>query len=655
MDDKTLTIKVKAEIGKFQATMSKVSQNLENVASKGAEASAKLKQNISKAGATIQKGFGAVAKGSAVVGGAMATVVAATSEYREGQAKLASAFEAAGSDAQTASTTYQSLNRVLGDSGQATEAANHLAKLTTNQKDLEQWTRACEGVYATFGESLPIEGLTEAANETAKVGQVTGPLADALNWAGIKEDEFNAKLAKCNTEAEREKLIRETLSTTYEKAAASYEKNAAQILAQNEAHDQLMQSLSTLAEAFSPFLTAIMTLGAHLASVLAPIITSLAESVLPIVQSALESIVGALESAFNWMQQHTTLLTVLAGIIGVVVAAIGLYNAVILVKNAIDLIQCGVLKSLIAAKLASAAATMAALAPYIAIVAVIGLLVAAIVLCIKNWDKIKAKVTEVWKSIKDKCKAGVDAVKQKFTDMKNAIKEKVDAIKTAVREKFESIKNSMKEKIEGAKTAVRDKFEAIKTSIRDKVEGAKTAVSEKFSSMKEAISSRAEAIKSAVGDKFGALKDLITKPVTWAKDKVKGLIDKIRGFFKFTWSLPHLKLPHLSISGKFSIKPPSVPKFGVKWYAHGGVFDSPTLFNYGNGMLGGLGEAGAEAVVPLEKNTKWLDRIATMLNDKQGGGRPIILQVDGKTFAQMTVDSINDLTRQRGSLPLRIV
>ena len=96
---------------------------------------------------------------------------------------------------------------------------------------MSEWTTICEGVYATFGDSLPIEGLTEAANETAKTGTVTGSLADALNWAGISEDEFNEKLAACNNEAEREALIRSTLTGVYDEAAAGYEKNAAGILA----------------------------------------------------------------------------------------------------------------------------------------------------------------------------------------------------------------------------------------------------------------------------------------------------------------------------------------------------------------------------------------------------------------------------------------
>jgi phage-related protein len=127
------------------------------------------------------------------------------------------------------------------------------------------------------------------------------------------------------------------------------------------------------------------------------------------------------------------------------------------------------------------------------------------------------------------------------------------------------------------------------------------------------------------------------------------LVEKAKNLFSFKWELPKLKLPHFKASGEFSLNPPSVPTISVDWYARGGVFDSPTLFPYGNGQIGGLGEAGAEAIVPLENNTEWLDKIAARL---QGGAQPIVLQVDGKTFAEISVDSINQLTKQRGSLPL---
>ena len=191
-------------------------------------------------------------------------------------------------------------------------------------------------------------------------------------------------------------------------------------------------------------------------------------------------------------------------------------------------------------------------------------------------------------------------------------------------------------------------------AIAEKVEEMKTKAVESFNNLKEGIASRVEAIKSSVAEKFNAIKQKILTPIQNAKDKVKELIDKIRSFFNFNWSLPKLKMPHLKITGEFSISPPKVPKFSVDWYARGGVFDKPTLFTSG-GRLGGLGEAGAEAIVPLENNTQWLDKIADRLSDKLGGGHNIVLQVDGKTFGQISVDSINALTKQTGNLPLVIV
>ena len=194
----------------------------------------------------------------------------------------------------------------------------------------------------------------------------------------------------------------------------------------------------------------------------------------------------------------------------------------------------------------------------------------------------------------------------------------------------------------------------VANSIAEKIEDMKTKAVESFTNLKEGITSRIEAIKSSVAEKFNAIKEKMLKPIQSARDKVKEMIEKIRSFFNFTWSLPKLKMPHLKITGEFSISPPKVPKFSVDWYARGGVFDKPTLFTSG-GRLGGLGEAGAEAIVPLENNTQWLDKIADRLSDKLGGGRNIVLQIDGKTFGQISVDSINALTKQTGNLPLVIV
>lgn len=118
-------------------------------------------------GKTAGKFAAGLATAAAAAGAALIGVAESTREYRTEQGKLQTAFEVAGHSAETARSTYSALNGVLGDSGQAVEAANHLAKLTKNEEELATWTDICTGVYATFGDSLPIEGLTEAANETA--------------------------------------------------------------------------------------------------------------------------------------------------------------------------------------------------------------------------------------------------------------------------------------------------------------------------------------------------------------------------------------------------------------------------------------------------------------------------------------------------------
>ena len=154
----------------------------------------------------------------------------ATEEYRIAQGKLNTAYEAAGYSAQTATQAYRDFYGILGDTDTATEASQLLAKLAENEQDVSTWTRIAAGVSGTFGDSLPIEGLIEAANETAKVGTVTGQLADALNWAGIMEDDFNEKLEACGSESKRNRLIMDTLAQTYEGAATAFYRNNKQIV-----------------------------------------------------------------------------------------------------------------------------------------------------------------------------------------------------------------------------------------------------------------------------------------------------------------------------------------------------------------------------------------------------------------------------------------
>ena len=169
-----------------------------------------------------------------------------TEEYRVAQGKLNTAFQAAGFSTDTASAAYKSLYAVLGDTDNATESAQLLAQLATSEQDVATWADIAAGVQGTFGDALPINSLIEASNETAKVGQVTGALADALNWVGISEDEFNEKLAACRDETERTALITETLSAQYENATDIFKENNATVMAAREAQAELDDAFARL-------------------------------------------------------------------------------------------------------------------------------------------------------------------------------------------------------------------------------------------------------------------------------------------------------------------------------------------------------------------------------------------------------------------------
>ena len=302
----------KRSIGKYESALNDVDKESGNVARSSDDAEKGIddigdaaNDNSSKVSG-FAKGLASLAKtGMAAVAGAAAGVVTAflgsaeaTREFREAMGKVNTAFTTAGYSAETGKKTFEDFAAILGDTDQATEAVGNLAKLATSQKDLSKWTTIATGVYATFGDGLPIEGLTEAANETAKVAQVTGPLADAINWSttsteewnkalssndaalaafnkGIAagenaEDSFNLALQACNSEQERSQLITATLSSLYSDAAASYEKTSGSIMDANRAQAELNGAMAGIGAAAEPVMTTFKLFGAEMLTSMLP-------------------------------------------------------------------------------------------------------------------------------------------------------------------------------------------------------------------------------------------------------------------------------------------------------------------------------------------------------------------------------------------------
>lgn len=278
------------ELNNYQDTLKQAEEgsiDLENATLKAGKAVNKMGDEAKESGSKLDtlksigggvvKGVGAIA--GAVVGLASAFLATAesTREFRTNMSKLEASFTTAGLTAEQASETYNNFYAILGDEGQATEATAHLAQLVNTQEDLTKWTDIATGVYATFGDSLPIEGLTEAANETAKVGQLTGVLADALNWAGVNEDDFQARLDACNNEQERQALITETLNGLYSEASDKFKELNKDVIASQKASAEFSQAMADLGAIAEPIMTTLKELATDLLKTITPFVKTFGE------------------------------------------------------------------------------------------------------------------------------------------------------------------------------------------------------------------------------------------------------------------------------------------------------------------------------------------------------------------------------------------
>ena len=292
--------KMQTNLNNTRAEMVKVQRELDDTSKKLKSSKIdweSVGDTVGKVGKAI--GAGVAAMGAAI--GAAATaflgLAESTREARENMGKLEAGFTTAGHSAEDAKNTYTELYGILGDDGQATEAAAHLAQLTNNEQELATWTDIATGVYATFGDSLPIENLTEAANETAKTGQITGGLADALNWAGVSEDEFQSKLDACTTEQERQALITETLNGLYSDAAEAYREVNGDIIEAQKATANLNSAMAALGAIAEPIVTKLKQLAADLL-----------QQITPFVELIGTGLTGALEGAEGAAQQFSEAL-----------------------------------------------------------------------------------------------------------------------------------------------------------------------------------------------------------------------------------------------------------------------------------------------------------------------------------------------------------
>lgn len=727
---------LKAQVAICESQLESYADDLKSV-SREAEAS---KTGLYQFGQTVQDNSDKLAKAgkgletagktiTGAVGGAATALVGLASSQEENieqTHQLDAAWKDAGGTSEQARNSYTLFYKLLGEEDTATEAAQNLSRLTTNQQELDKWNNIAAGSFSKFGDALPLENLVEASQETAHTGTVTGGLADALNWAtasneqwsaalsgnqaaqqafndaigqgATKEDAFNAALAACGSEQERSSLITQTLDGLYGEIGQTYQDNNKTMLDSREQQAQFNQKLTEAGEAALPVKEKVLELG-----------TTLLEKVTP-----------ALESVSDWFQQlspeqqdlvtNIALGTLAFG--GLATGAGKVLQAGSEIGGTTKTVseKFGGLKGAIGAVGGGWTSFTGLIAanPILLGVAAVAAAVAGLTWFFTQtetgkqmWSDFTGWISEKWQGVQDFF-AGVpafwqgiwDGITGKAEEVKNDLGAKFDGIKEGASNAWENLKTNASDAWGNLQSAASEKFGAIKDSIRNDMQTGLEAGSSSAKALQAAMNGDWSTAKTEAANAFNLIKDNITNKLGNAKtnainiadtigDKLgfPGLGTKVNGVFEgikngitnklnsawntISWipnqissafsgiriSLPHISLPHFSVSWRDIGGIVDLPSISVSWYAKGGYFDRPSII--------GVGEAGGEHVTPDRKLRESVEDAVSRAFDRWGGGaNPVSVsvtvnatvndKVDAYTTGQQIGAGIASRLKQRG-------
>ena len=481
------------------------------------------------AGNTRAEALSGLADNISAVGDTMKGLVDDSKEYLSIMGQLEASSQRLGYTTQQTEQTYTQLYGILGDQQTAATATANLQALGLSQSDLTQMTELAIGAWAQYGDSIPIDSLAEAINETAQVGKVTGTFADALNWAGISEDDFNEKLASTSSESERARMIMEVLkSQGLDKVAAGYRENNSELIKSNEAQAKFDDAMSKLAEKVMPAVTNAMEIAATAVGKIADFFSSLPGPV----------------------QKVLTVLGTLLIVFGAIAPA----------------------------ALSAAAAFSMIQVPLLPLIGTIALIVAAVVGLIaifKNlWDTnegFRNAVGEIWAQIQSVIQSVVGVLQeifQAFTEFINVLwNEWGDTIMAVVSNAISYISDLIQNGLNIIKNVINlftsvlkgdwsGAWNAVKNIVTSILKNVLSLIRNTFGSIVSVISGFGSKIFSAVRSAFSSALSYITslpgKAISWGKDfmsgladgiasginkiidKVKGLAEKIKSFLHFS-------------------------------------------------------------------------------------------------------------------------
>lgn len=380
---------------------------------------------------------------------------------------------------------------------------------------------------------------------------------------------------------------------------------------------------------------------------------AIGEKLFPVLEPMISKISEIATNIANWANEHPKLTQAILMVIGVigVLMAVG-----------------GPLLMLFASLFAISTLLGIGMLPLVGIIAAVTAVIVALVgigvALWQNWDTIKAKAGEIWDGIKTAISNAINGAKESITNTWNAITSWLSGIWSSISSLASSAWNGIKSTIvnvvNGIKSNVTNIWNSIKSTTLSVWNGIKSSVSNVVNGIRSTVSNVFNAVKSTVTTVWNGIKSAIINPITAAKNTIKGIVDQIKGFFSnMKLSLPKItipslpKLPSVKISGGFSLNPPSVPK--ISWNAKGGIFNKPTIFGTSAGLQG-VGEAGAEAILPLNgfyrhlddklnenKNNIDYDRMAKCMV-KAVSNMAVIM--DSKSVGKMTFRTVDDETNK---------
>ena len=474
-------------------------------------------------------------------------MVPATEEYRKIMGSLEVSSEMAGYTAEQTKETYEQLFGVLGDDQSAATTTANLQALGIEQNKLVSLTNGVIGAWAKYGDSIPIDGLAEAVNETVKVGQVTGNFADVLNWGakegetfGVKlkaatkaneewnnavkeaksaEDYFNLALQDCSNETERANLVMQFMADQgLEKAGQKWKENNKNLVEGNQATAEMKEATADLAETIAPIITDVT------------------------------SIMADLLDGFN------NLPSGVQGTIGVVLILVAVLSSVF---SVIGSVSSGI-SALVTALGPATAGTWAFNAAWLAnpitwIVIAIVALIAALVLLYNKCEWFRDGVNAIWKGITDFFTVTLPGVIKKAIDW--------------IAENWQGLLLLLVNPFAGGFKLLYDNCEGFREFIDNLID--------------------------KIGDKIGEIGEFFS-----------GIGDDIKNAWKKIKNA--IKTPHFKTTGEFSLSPLKVPSISVDWYAKGGILNRPTAFDISGNRVKVGGEAGPEAVLPIELLKKYI-------------------------------------------------